>query len=727
MPLTPSPQQVGSPEAAPLVRDPEVSMDEMRNRQAHLLRVNRALKTIGSCSRLLIQAESESELLNLVCRMIVIHGGYSMAWVGLVENDEAKTVRPVALAGTDEGYTQRARVTWAAGPRGDGPAGMAIRTGKPVVCRDILTDPNFAPWRDEAITRGYASALGLPIKEKATMMGAVTIYASEPDAFDVEEINLLQGLVNDMAYGIVALQSRADHKRAIDELRNREALLNSLISTIPDRIYFKDRQSRFVKINDAMARRFGLKQASEAVGKTDFDMFSEPHARQAFEDEQRIMATGEPLISQDEKETWADGRTTWASTTKVPLRDAEGRINGLVGISRDVTERKNLETQYLQSQKMEAFGQLAGGVAHDFNNILAAMLLQVSFMKTTARLPEDIMDQLGDLEELTARASGLTRQLLMFSRRQGMEKRTIDLNTVVKGTCNLLGRLIGEHVAIEVKTSAEPLWIEADSGMVEQVMMNLCINARDAMPGGGKLSIETSVAAPVGATERSNRGHACLVVADTGFGMDAATRVRIFEPFFTTKPVGKGTGLGLATVYGILQQHQGWVEVDSAPGAGSTFRVFLPLQEKAAEAVDERGTGGLSRGTESILLVEDDEMVRLALSTCLRRAGYNVTEAADGPQAVRVWNEHKHDFDVLLTDFLMPGGLNGAELADRLLQDKESLRVIVISGYAALPNGAPIPWSKGTIRLAKPFELRTLLETVRRSLDTVLAQAVALD
>ncbi len=702
-------------------------MDEMRNRQAHLLRVNRALKTIGSCSRLLIQAESESELLNLVCRMIVIHGGYSMAWVGLVENDEAKTVRPVALAGTDEGYTQRARVTWAAGPRGDGPAGMAIRTGKPVVCRDILTDPNFAPWRDEAITRGYASALGLPIKEKATMMGAVTIYASEPDAFDVEEINLLQGLVNDMAYGIVALQSRADHKRAIDELRNREALLNSLISTIPDRIYFKDRQSRFVKINDAMARRFGLKQASEAVGKTDFDMFSEPHARQAFEDEQRIMATGEPLISQDEKETWADGRTTWASTTKVPLRDAEGRINGLVGISRDVTERKNLETQYLQSQKMEAFGQLAGGVAHDFNNILAAMLLQVSFMKTTARLPEDIMDQLGDLEELTARASGLTRQLLMFSRRQGMEKRTIDLNTVVKGTCNLLGRLIGEHVAIEVKTSAEPLWIEADSGMVEQVMMNLCINARDAMPGGGKLSIETSVAAPVGATERSNRGHACLVVADTGFGMDAATRVRIFEPFFTTKPVGKGTGLGLATVYGILQQHQGWVEVDSAPGAGSTFRVFLPLQEKAAEAVDERGTGGLSRGTESILLVEDDEMVRLALSTCLRRAGYNVTEAADGPQAVRVWNEHKHDFDVLLTDFLMPGGLNGAELADRLLQDKESLRVIVISGYAALPNGAPIPWSKGTIRLAKPFELRTLLETVRRSLDTVLAQAVALD
>jgi PAS domain S-box-containing protein len=725
MPLTPSPPQVDLPEAPSLAREPEALVVELRKREAHLLRVNRALKTLGSCSRLLIQAESETELLNLVCRMIVIHGGYRMAWVGFAENNDAKTVRTAAFAGFDEGYCSRVGATWADEPRGHGPTGTAIRKGHPVVCRDILMDPKFAPWRDDAIERGYASTIALPIQAKGTALGAVSIYAAEVDAFDLEEIGLLQELVNDLAYGIVALRSRADHKRAIDELSNREALLNSLISTMPDRIYFKDRQSRFLQINEAMARRFGLKRPSEAVGKTDFDMFTEPHARQAFEDEQRIMSTGEPLIGQDEKETWPDGRITWASTTKVPLRDAEGRINGLVGISRDVTERKNLETQYLQSQKMEAFGQLAGGVAHDFNNILAAMLLQVSFIKTTAKLPDEIIAQLGDLEELTARASGLTRQLLMFSRRQGMEKRTLDLNTVVKGTCNLLGRLIGEHVTIELKTSAEPLWIEADSGMVEQVMMNLCINARDAMPGGGKLSIETHAVAPTGATERSNRGHACLVVADTGSGMDAATRARIFEPFFTTKPVGKGTGLGLATVYGIIQQHRGWVEVESTPGAGSTFRVFLPLQEKASAVVDERGTGGLSRGTESILLVEDDEMVRLALSTCLRRAGYNVTEAADGPQAVRVWNEHKHDFNVLLTDFLMPGGLNGAELADHLLRDKESLRVIVISGYAVLPNGAPIPWSKGTIRLAKPFELRTLLETVRRSLDTVPAEAAA--
>jgi PAS domain S-box-containing protein len=723
MPLTPTTQQVDSPEAPSAAPDASSIAADLRRREAHLLRVNRALRTISSCSRLLIQAESETELLNLVCRMIVIHGGYKMAWVGFAENNESKSVRTVASSGFDEGYARNVRATWADEPRGHGPTGTAIRKGHPVVCRDILTDPKFAPWRLDAIERGYASTIALPIQTKGTVMGAVSIYAVEMDAFDMEEVNLLQELVNDLAYGIMALRSRADHTRAIDELRNREALLNSLISTIPDRIYFKDRQSRFVKINESQAKRFGLKQASDAIGKTDFDMFTEPHARQAFEDEQRIMSTGEPLIGQDEKETWPDGRITWASSTKVPLRDAEGRIYGLVGVSRDVTERKNLESQFLQSQKMEAFGQLAGGVAHDFNNILAAMLLQVSFIKMTAKLPDEIVTQLGDLEELTARASGLTRQLLMFSRRQEMEKRTLDLNAVVKGTCNLLRRLIGEHVTLELKNSEEPLWIEADSGMVEQVMMNLCINARDAMPGGGRISIETRAVMPGSAAERSNRGHACLVVADTGFGMDAATRERIFEPFFTTKPVGKGTGLGLATVYGILQQHRGWVEVESAPGAGSTFRVFLPLHEKAEPAVSEQMPGDLSRGTESILLVEDDEMVRHALATCLRRAGYNVTEAADGQQAVRLWEELRHDFNVLLTDFLMPGGLNGAQLADRLQRDKDSLRVIVISGYAVLPDGAAIPWAKGTIRLAKPFEMRTLLETVRRSLDTVQGHA----
>jgi len=256
MPLTSPTPEVDSPEARSSAPDAASAIADLRKREAHLVRVNRALRTISSCSRLLIQAESETELLNLMCRMIVIHGGYRMVWVGFADDDEAKTVRPVAFAGFEEAYARRVRVTWADEPRGNGPTGTAIRKGHAVICRDILMDDKFAPWRDEAIERGYASTIALPIQAKGTVIGAVNIYATEADAFDMEEVNLLQELVNDLAFGIMALRSRGDHRQAVDALRNRDARINSLISTIPDRIYFKDRQSRFVLINNAMATRW---------------------------------------------------------------------------------------------------------------------------------------------------------------------------------------------------------------------------------------------------------------------------------------------------------------------------------------------------------------------------------------------------------------------------------------------------------------------------------------
>jgi len=794
---------------------------------------------------MLVRTETEPELLTEGCRLIVENGGYRLAWAGFAEHDEDRTVRPVAVAGFEQGYLQGARISWSDGPRGQGPTGTAIRTGRPAVCQDMLRDPSFAPWREEALRRGYASLIALPLRTRERLFGAVVIYSAEPAAFDEDEVKLLQELVDDLAYGIVALRTREEHRKAVEALvqneerfrlivesspnglctvnaqgiivlvngrmeelfgyrsremigrqvdmlvpegarqihsghrgtfvsgpdggpmgerpsyparrrdgsefpveislhpihmpegamtlatitditdrvraehalRDREALFNALISTIPDKLYFKDRQSHFIQINESMARYFGLGRASEAVGKTDFDIFSEKHARQAYEDEQRIMSTGEPLIGVEESETWPDGRVTWVSTTKVPLRDAEGRINGLVGISRDITERKTLEAQYLQSQKMEAFGQLAGGVAHDFNNILAAMFMHVNLIQQTTGPASPVTAELRELEHLTARAAGLTRQLLMFSRRQEMETRTLDLNAVLDGTCKMLRRLIGEDVVFELKVSPAPLSIEADAGMLEQMVMNLCINARDAMPQGGRLTIETRLEAFGPGSAHPGR-HACMIVADTGCGMDEATKARIFEPFFTTKPVGKGTGLGLATAYGILQQHRGWVEVDSAPKAGTTFRIYFPLKDQTEPERVATFAGGIQGGTETILLVEDEDSVRVVFAKCLQRAGYRVEVASNGVEAVKKWNERNRRFDLLLTDFLMPGGINGAQLAEQLLRDKEGLKVVVMSGYAALPDGAAIPWPQNTVRLAKPAEVKTLLETVRRCLDS---------
>lgn len=506
-----------------------------------------------------------------------------------------------------------------------------------------------------------------------------------------------------------------ERKQVEAALRQEQALVNGLFDVIPDHIYLKDRQSRYLRINEAMARHLGLSQASEAAGKTDADFLSKEQARQAFAAEQKIMSTGEPVLALEEKEAWPDGRVTWVSITRVPFRDAEGRITGLVGISHDITERKNLQAQYLQSQKMEAFGQLAGGVAHDFNNILGVMLMQFNLMQREPDAPPRTLAACRDLEQLAMRATSLTRQLLLFSRRQNMEPRMLDLNAVLDGVCKMLRRLLGEDIAFELKEATQPLWIEADAGMIEQVVMNLCVNARDAMPQGGRLSIETRLEDRNAAGVHPGR-FVCLLVTDTGSGMDQATQERIFEPFFTTKPVGKGTGLGLATVYGIVQQHQGWIEVASAPGQGSTFRVFFPSKEPSvlaeASAVPEaRG------GTEAILVVEDEPGMRDVTAMCLRYAGYKVEAAANGVEAIRLWEENQHKFDLLITDYVMPEGMTGVQLATQLRRANDQLRVIVMSGYIPGTRETAAPWPEAFTRLTKPFEARALLATVRRCLD----------
>jgi PAS domain S-box-containing protein len=688
--------------------------------EAELRRVNRALRTISACNHALVQALSETGLLDEICRLIVNLGGYRFVWVGYAERDERKTVQPVAWAGYENGYLTKAKITWADEPHGHGPVGTAIRTSRPSVCRNVHTNPDFAPWREQAMLRGYASMLAVPLRADGDAFGALAIYATEADAFDEGEVKLLGELADDLAYGITALRTRAERERIEDELRYERDLFNNLLNATPDHIYFKDRQSRFIRINDALARRFELRNAADAVGKTDFDMFSAEHARQAYNDEQRIMATGEPVIDLEEKETWPDGRVTWVSSTKVPLRDKHGRINGLVGISRDTTERKNLEAQYRQAQKMEAFGQLAGGVAHDFNNILAAMMMQLSLMQLEPGLTASVAAGLAELARHADRASALTRQLLLFGRRHGMETRTLDLNQVLEDIFKMIRRLLGENIVVELKKAPAPVWIQADAGMVEQVIMNLSVNARDAMPHGGRLTLAVRREEPrPGSTRFMGEALACLAVTDTGCGMDQATKAHLFEPFFTTKPVGKGTGLGLATVYGIVQQHHGRVEVDSAPGKGTTFRVYFPLKaEDETDAADKTAAPLAEKrgGTERVLLVEDDEGVRGIAALSLRRAGYQVTEVPNGVEAIRQWEENSHNFDLLLTDYLMPEGLTGQQLAEQLVRAKASLRVLVMSGYQP-DGGSGTPWPAQWGRIIKPFDGGRLLEAVRLVLD----------
>ncbi len=390
----------------------------------------------------------------------------------------------------------------------------------------------------------------------------------------------------------------------------------------------------------------------------------------------------------------------------------------------DITSRKQLEERLLQSQKMEAIGRLAGGVAHDFNNLLTVIRGNSELLQMDDASDGQRGEALGEIVRATERAAALTKQLLSFSRRQVLQRRKLDLNDVVSALSKMLVRVLGEDVRLELRLHARPLITDADAGMLEQVLMNLAVNARDAMPDGGRLVIETFSA---GLSEEDRvrfpsarpGPHVGVRVADTGVGISPETMAHVFEPFFTTKGPGQGTGLGLATVLGIIEQHGGVVRAASAPGRGAEFTVLLPacmLEEGATEPGRERMASARG-GTESILLVEDEEPVRRLTQRLLEARGYRVRNAGTGAEALRIWDEERGAFDLVVTDMVMPGGISGRELAERLAARQPALRVIFLSGYAGDVVGPGMELRPGWNFLQKPFGATALLECVRARID----------
>jgi len=398
-------------------------------------------------------------------------------------------------------------------------------------------------------------------------------------------------------------------------------------------------------------------------------------------------------------------------------------VAGCIGMAAD---HLNLEEQLRQSQKMESVGQLAAGVAHDFNNMLTIIQGHSSALLARPSLPPEMLEPVQAVFFAAERAASLTRQLLMFSRKNIMQPRPLDLRETVGNMTKLLGRLLGENVSLKFQSPAELPSVAGDPGMIEQVVMNLAVNARDAMPRGGTLTIDIEpVAIDAAYAERrpdARPGNFLrLRVTDTGAGMDTATLGRIFEPFFTTKEVGKGTGLGLATVYGIVKQHEGWIEVNSEPGKGATFDVFFPTSDQpvAFEKKEAAPTAPVTGGAETILLVEDEPILREMACDILKNCGYCLVEASTGREALELWRERASDIDLLLTDMVMPEGISGVDLAERLLADRPDLKIIFTSGYTSSEINAELLSRSHAHFLQKPYSHTTLARAVRDCLDRI--------
>jgi len=513
-----------------------------------------------------------------------------------------------------------------------------------------------------------------------------------------------------------------EKQRLVIEKRQMEQALRaaaedwqSTFDAIRDPVCLLGPEQEVVRCNKAMAELVG-KPFQDIIGRQCCDIVhgaSTPPVECPVARMRRTRQTESAVFR-------ADGRSM--SVRADPILNERGILTGAVHVMSDITDKLAVEEQMRETAKLESVGRLAGGVAHDFNNLMTGILGYVKLLINDAGMDPRFKEDLTQILELGNRAADLTRQLLAYSRRQSLEPTVLNLNTVVEHTIKMLGRLIGEDIEL-VFTGAPDLHnVRADPGQIEQVIVNLAVNARDAMPEGGKLTIETANV-DVDKTDDDTRAatqpgpRVMLAVTDTGCGMDEAVRNRIFEPFFTTKGVSKGTGLGLATVYGIVKQHGGDIQVYSEPGRGAAFRIYLPsVSAEAQQPLTDRQQEISPRGSETILVAEDEQAVRELVRRVLEDRGYTVLTSNCPGEAEEVWLEHADEIALLLTDVVMPRA-NGVQLHERLAADRPSLKTLYMSGYAHDEIVQRAIADSSTLLVHKPFEPHTLAKKVREVLD----------
>ncbi len=535
------------------------------------------------------------------------------------------------------------------------------------------------------------------------------------------------------SYFVSIVEEIDSRKKAELALRESEQRVRLLLDSTAEGIFGINHLGDCTFVNKAALRCFGYGSEADVLGRNAHQLFHHSHhdGRPYAEGEcpvVRVLQTGAG-VSRDDEHYWrADGTSFPVEFFARPMF-ARGRVVGVVVTFTDITEtlrarqeRDSLEAQLRQSQKMEAIGQLAGGVAHDFNNLLTAILGNAGLLQLSGDLRPGQLDLLDQIHQAGQRGATLTHRLLAFSRRQSFQSTVLDLNQIVRGMANMLDPLVGEATRLEYSLAGEPLRTRADAGMLEQVLMNLVLNARDAIPGGGSIVIRTFAAEVPSTDPRAAAfdGRAVVLeVSDSGPGIPAAHMPRLFEPFFTTKDVGRGTGLGLSIVHGIVEQHGGWIEVQSEPGAGTRFLIYLRSEGAAPadEPAEAANRGVLPRGSETILLAEDDREVRRFVVTALRQAGHEVLEAGNGPDAIRLWEEQRDRIAIAILDMVMPEGMTGMQVAERLHRDRPGLPVLVCSGHTTEDVAALSRNDHRFTFLPKPYSPAQLLEALRRLLD----------
>lgn len=676
-----------------------------------LERSNRALKTLSRCSEAVIRSESEKDLLGAICRIATETGGFRLAWVGYAIEDAAKTIAPQAWSGTEDGYLAEVTIRWAEDdPAGQGPAGRAVREGHWIQVPDFTVDERFAPWASKAAKRGFRGAIALPLKDGAKAFGVLVLYLAEVRTAEADELQLLQEIADEMAHAIVNLRLRSERKLARDQIAQQARLLDKA----QDAIMVRSLDLKVLYWNQSAERVYGW-TADEALGRSTRELLS-PDPRAIGAATKATVKNGEWLgeLSQIRK----DGTTVVVEARWTLVGDDDGTPASILSICTDITERKILEDQFLRVQRMESIGTLAGGIAHDLNNVLAPIMMSIDLLRKHVSSKDglEVLDLIG---KSALRGADMVRQVLTFAR--GVEGMTqdVEVGSVISDAVRIIQETFPKQVRVESHI-ADDLWlIRGDPTQIHQVILNLCVNSRDAMPQGGRIILRAANQMIDGHyagmnIEAAEGPHILIEVEDTGQGISPEIIHKLYDPFFTTKEVGKGTGLGLSTSLAIIKSHGGFIRAYSEPGRGARFRIYLPAAPEIGPAVAGPVAVSPPHGHgETVLVVDDEDAIRQITRKTLEAFGYQVLLACEGSEAISLYVGNRERVAVVLTDMMMPV-MDGVTTIQVLKRLNPALPIIGASGVGESGNIAgSAQGARADHFLAKPYSAETLLTAIR--------------
>ena len=681
---------------------------KVQSKTERLKDINRSQIVLIKCIQLVMHAKDENDLLHGLCKTLVKVGGYKMAWIGYALDDEEKTVKKMAQFGFSDHYVENANIVWADNERGQGPVGKSIRTKKIAVCRDLKSNPDFLAWKEAAIARGYASLIALPLIASNHCFGSLAIYSTRTDVFDDQEINLLLELSENLAFGVKNLTTQT-------QLIQSEEKFRSLFENSNDGIILHDLKGRIIDTNEKIENILGY-EPNELMGKFIQALHPESEKEISIQAFEKTMEIG---FSTFETQFKSKGGTPVYVSINSKIYDENAKL--VQGIIRDISESKKLQEQLNQAQKMESIGKLAGGIAHEFNNILSIIIGNNELVMEDLPKESVTRESAEEIQIAGMRARDVVKQLLTFSRQDNAAKRILDLKSVVYDSMKMIRSSIPTNIKIQQNLSDDTYPVFGNDTQINQLIINLSSNAVDAMSTkDGLLTVEllnetVEVNQKNYLTKLKPGRYVKFMFSDNGSGMDKETLDRIFEPYYTTKDIGKGSGIGLAVAHGIVQRHGGSIMGESYPGSGTKFTMFFPAYDGTLkQEIDKKIL--LPTGKECILYVDDEPSIAKLGKRHLESLGYRVESTTDPLEALEMVKIGIDRFDLVISDMAMPK-MTGDQLIKEILRLCPKMPTIICTGYSAKFSQKDAKEIGINSFAMKPLNKTQLAKIVRKTLD----------